>query len=321
MILVTGATGFIGSYLLCHLAEKNIYPVALFRSDTKKNSIQSIFESKFSDGKSQFEKIVWRKGDLTDFPSLEEAFQGITKVYHCAALISFSHSKIKKLIEINEQGTSYIVNLCLSHKVKKLIYVSSIAALGKEETSAEVDEETPWNNNDEKTPYSYSKYGAETEVWRAGQEGLEFCIVNPGVILGKGSPANFILNKIKKGFRFYTPGNTGYVHVSDVISVMSQLMESEVNGERFILVAENWTNKSLYQFLLKKNKKNERVYLIPKFTFYFLWIVEHSLELIFFRKRKLTRSLIKGMYEQKNIKGDKIKTKLDFAYTPIEEVL
>ena len=205
MILVTGATGFIGSYLLCHLAEKNIYPVALYRSDTKKNSIQSIFESKFSDGKSQFEKIVWRKGDLTDFPSLEEAFQGITKVYHCAALISFSHSKIKKLIEINEQGTSYIVNLCLSHKVKKLIYVSSIAALGKEETSNDVDEETPWNNNEEKTPYAYSKYGAETEVWRAGQEGLEFCIVNPGVILGKGSPANFILNKIKKDLGFTHP--------------------------------------------------------------------------------------------------------------------
>ena len=321
MILVTGATGFIGSYLLCHLAEKNIYPLALYRSDTKKNSIQSIFESKFSDGKSKFEKIVWLKGDLTDFPSLEEAFQGITKVYHCAALISFSHRKTKKLIEINEHGTSYIVNLCLSHKVKKLIYVSSVAALGNEETSADVDEETPWDNNEEKTPYAYSKYGAETEVWRAGQEGLEFCIVNPGVILGKGSPANFILKKIKKGFRFYTPGNTGYVHVLDVISVMSQLMESNINGERFILVAENWTNKSLYQFLLKKSKKNEKVYLIPKFTFYFFWIVEYFLELIFFRKRKLTRALIKSMYKQKNINGDKIKTRLDFHYTPIEEVL
>lgn len=318
MILVTGATGFVGSYLLCHLVEKNTYPVALYRSDKKKNSIRSIFESKFSDGKSQFEKIIWRKGDLTNFPSLEEAFHGITKVYHCAAMISFSQRKTKKLIEINEQGTSYIVNLCLSCKVNKLIYISSIAALGKEESNTNVDEDTPWDNNKEKNPYAYSKYGAETEVWRAGQEGLEFCIVNPGIILGKGSPANFILNKIKKGLRYYTSGNNGYVHVSDVVSVMYQLMESEIKGERFILVAENWTNKFLSQFLLKKN---EKIYLIPKFTFYLLWIVEYFLELIFFRKRKLTRALIEGMYEQKNIMGDKIKTRLDFSYTPIEEIL
>ena len=107
---------------------------------------------------------------------------------------------------MNQEGTAYLVNLCIEKKIEKLVYISSIAALGSQ-TTGRIDENTPWNPTIEKTPYAYSKYGAELEVWRAGQEGVPIAIVNPGVILGTGmprGPLEQLVNQIKSGLRFYT---------------------------------------------------------------------------------------------------------------------
>ena len=71
----------------------------------------------------------------------------------------------------------------LNKKIKKLCFISSIAAIG-EGTNTEITEETEWNPEIDKTPYSYSKYGSEMEVWRASQEGVPVVIVNPGIIIG-----------------------------------------------------------------------------------------------------------------------------------------
>ena len=183
MILVTGATGFIGSNLLYKLAKYNVNNiVATYRYKSNKDKISALFRSKFPDGNLGFDRIIWRKAELRDFPSLIEAFSGISKVYHCAAFISFAFSDRQKLYEINQKGTAYIVDLCLKNKIEKLVYVSSVASLGSEDNETLVDENTAWDNNIDKTPYSYSKYGAEMEVWRGSQEGLNVAIVNPGIV-------------------------------------------------------------------------------------------------------------------------------------------
>ena len=136
---------------------------------------------------------------------------------------------IKKVPPRSEsRGNSFLVNLCIEKKIEKLVYISSIAALGSQ-TTGRIDENTPWNPTIEKTPYAYSKYGAELEVWRAGQEGVPIAMINPGVILGTGmprGPLEQLVNQIKSGLRFYTLGSTGYVAVEDVIDVVIQLMNS-----------------------------------------------------------------------------------------------
>ena len=111
MILVTGATGFIGSYLMCHLAEKNIFPVATFRHESNKSIVLERFKSKFPDAEALFEKIRCRKADLRDFPSLKAAMERITKVYHCAGFISIAQKDFKKLLEINQKGSAYLLSL------------------------------------------------------------------------------------------------------------------------------------------------------------------------------------------------------------------
>ena len=143
MILVTGATGFIGSHLMCRLAQKDIFPVALFRHESNKNRVRGLFEAQFSDAEKRFEKIIWIKADFRDFSSLNSAFEGITKVYHCAGYISLAHKDANKLLEINEKGSAYLVDLCLTYRIEKLVYVSSIAALGNDPTTAIIDENTP----------------------------------------------------------------------------------------------------------------------------------------------------------------------------------
>ena len=244
MILVTGATGFVGAHLCLNLLKDNDTIVALYRREKKKTALEEFFNSK--DASALFKKIQWRQADLCDLPALTAAFKGITKVYHCAAYISMAHYKIHQLQEVNQQGTTYIANLCVENKIKKLVYVSSISALGSQTTTGIINEDTPWNPTVEKTPYAYSKYGAELEIWRASQEGIPVAIVNPGVILGEGMPRNPLAQlkqQIEKGLSFYPTGKTGYVAVEDVVEVMETLMNSTVENERFILVAENWCYK------------------------------------------------------------------------------
>jgi nucleoside-diphosphate-sugar epimerase len=319
MILVTGATGFIGSNLLFKLAKDNIHNiVATYRYKSNKDKIAALFNSKFPDGNKKFKRIIWRKAELRDLPSLIQAFEGIKKVYHCAAFISFAFSDRQKLHEINQKGTSYIVDLCLKNNIEKLVYVSSIASLGSEENENIIDENSSWDNNIDKTPYAYSKYGAEMEVWRGSQEGLSVAIVNPGIVLGPGSPMEKTFKRMKNWFRFYSPGTSGYVWVEDVIFVMTKLMNSEIKSERFALVAENWTGKSMILALLKAQKKNNPVIKISKGFLYFLWLAEYLLKIIGFRKRFFTKALIKIIFDNTKISGKKIKSFIDFEYTTID---
>ena len=321
MILVTGATGFIGSHMMCHLAEKDIFPVAMYRHESNKNRVWKLFQFKFTDANERYDKITWRKGDFRDFPSLDAVFEGISHVYHCAGYISLAQRDVKKLLEINEKGSAYLVDLCLSHSIKKLIYISSIAALGNDPSASIIDENTPWDKNTDKTPYAYSKYGGEMEVWRGMEEGLNAVIINPAIVLGKGSPIEIILQRFKKGLRWYTPGNKAFVNIQDVIMVMDELMHSNIKGERFILVAENWTGKAVAQNILKAGNYNLNLISIPKGFFYFFWAVEYLIEFLGIRKRFLTSAMIKGQYQQKTINGEKIKSFINFGYSPISKLI
>ncbi|MDB9835747.1 NAD-dependent epimerase/dehydratase family protein [Flavobacteriaceae bacterium] len=321
MILVTGATGLVGSHLLLKLIEQDRVLVALYRSESKKNSTLDFLKERTKSAKVA--EIIWRKGDVCNQPSLAVAFEGITHLYHCAAFISFAHYKQETLMEVNQQGTTNLVNLAIKHQLKKIAYISSIAALGSDTTSDSIDESTPWNADQDHTPYAYSKFGAELEVWRATQEGVPAVIVNPGVILGtgvEGNPLELLCNQIDNRLLFYPKGATGYVTVEDVVQVLTNLMDSETKNERFILVAENWSYEQMLRRIALIRKKRPPKIGLRKSWLQVAWGFEGILSL-FGKRRFMTQALISSLCDVKHIQGNRIIQESSFKYSGIEAYL
>lgn len=337
MILVTGGTGLVGAHLLLHLTENEAAIRAICRDPKSIEKTRSLFL--FYQKEQLFPKIEWIQADIIDIPSLEIAFQNIDYVYHCAGLISYDPNDEDQLRKVNIEGTANIVNFCIDRKIKKLCHVSSIAALGNPAAHEnEITEETEWNPEAPHSDYSISKYGAEMEIWRGHQEGLNVVIVNPGVIFGTGfldQGSGKFFSSIKKGFPFYTKGSTGYVGVTDVVKIMIQLMKSEISGERFIVVCENLPfKKVIFDIAEKLHAKKPAIEAKPwllNIAWRFDWLISNVLR----TKRKLSKysanaltssdpSLKGEQYGEKRYKfisNQKIKNALNFEFQSIDDVI
>ncbi|WP_338418044.1 NAD-dependent epimerase/dehydratase family protein [Pseudotamlana carrageenivorans] len=246
MILVTGGTGLVGAHLLFKLISEGEKVRAIYRSDKSLKHTKNVFSCYSKSPETLINSIEWVKADILDIPALTEAFKGITLVYHCAALVSFEPDKYHQLRKTNIEGTANLVNLSLSHAVKKFCFVSSIATLGNTLNQLPITEDRIWNPEEDHNDYAITKYGAEMEVWRGTQEGLDAIIVNPSVILGPGIWKNGtgkLFKKAFKGIKYYTAGTIALVDVEDVVNIMITLTNSTIKNERFILVAENWHYK------------------------------------------------------------------------------
>ncbi|MDF3077244.1 MAG: family NAD(P)-dependent oxidoreductase [Sphingobacteriaceae bacterium] len=238
MILVTGATGFLGSELVKQLVERGDKVRALKR-----------FTSKIPELLSTASSVEWFEADILDYFALEEAFEGIDEVYHCAAFVSFDTRLKKKIRKVNLEGTQHIVNLSLDKQIRKLVHVSSIAALGDAKEGGQITEKDQWEFTGIQNDYAVSKYQSEMEVWRGIAEGLNAVIVNPSIIIGKNAGkegSGKIFETVRKGMKFYTVGSCGYVDVEDVAKSMILLMNSPISGERFILNAQNRSFRDLF---------------------------------------------------------------------------
>ena len=321
MILVTGGTGLVGAHLLYKLSLTEPKIRAIYRSEKKIDKTRRVFSYFTKDVDTLFNKIEWVEGDILNVPKLEEVFQGITKVYHSAALVSFDPNDYYKLRKTNIEGTANIVNLCLANQIKKLCYVSSIAVLGKEGNDI-ITERTDWNPNADNSVYSITKYGAEMEVWRGTQEGLNAVIVNPGIILGGGFwklGSGALFRKIYQGMKYYTTGLLGYVDVNDVVNGMILLMNNEISNERFIMVADNWSFKDFS--VMVANKLN----VIPPKKEAKLWHLQLAwrldwLNYFFNRKyRKFTKQMASSLQNNCVFSSDKLKNELKFNFTPVEK--
>lgn len=323
MILVTGATGLVGSHLLLHLLQNGEEVRALYKTQENIQKTKALFDWK--NQSDLFQKINWIHGCITEIPTLEIAFQNIDYVYHCAAFISFDPNDETKLRKVNIEGTANIVNFCLAKDIKKLCYVSSIAALGDlQEHENTITEETEWNPEKPHSDYAITKYGAEMEVWRAQEEGLKTVIVNPGIILGPGFWNNGsaeIFKKIKSGLKYYTHGSTGFITVDDVVKIMHELMKSPLDKERFILISENIIFQDLSNSIASAlSVKKPNTHAKPWAT-NMAWRLDWLFSILFFQKRKLPRSTAKSLHTKANFDNSKIKNALNYKFEGIDSYI
>ena len=323
MILVTGGTGLVGAHLLLNLAENEAVVRAIYREKSGIEKTKSLFQ--VYQKEALFSKIEWIQADIIDVPSLEIAFQHVDYVYHCAACISFDPNDEEKLRKTNIEGTANIVNFCLAYPIKKLCHVSSIAALGDViSNKISINEESEWNPEVVHSDYAISKYGAEMEIWRGQQEGLNAVIVNPGVIFGVGfwnQGSGLFFSGIKKGFPFYANGTTGYVGVTDVVKIMIQLMKSNIKGERFAIVTDNLTFKDvIFKIAENLNVKNPTREAKPWMTS-IAWRLDWVKSTFFRTKRKLSKYSANSLHSMEYISNDKIKNALNFEFQSIDSVI
>jgi dihydroflavonol-4-reductase len=323
MILVTGATGFVGAHLLYQLVETNEHVRAIYRSEKTIEKVTEVF-SLYGANASLISKIEWFKADITDVPSMIPAFYGVKKVYHCAAFISFNPKDYREMRKVNIHGTAIIVNLSIDAKVNKICFVSSIASIGNSIYGEPSTEENEWNPQDDNSGYSITKFGAEMEVWRASQEGVDVVIVNPGIILGGGfwnAGSGKLFTKIFHGLKFYTEGKTGFVGVKDVVKTMVFLTNSTIKNERFILVSENKSYKEVF-FLIADALKKKRPYKrIHRWKMELLWRVSSFLSIITGKEPLLTKYAAKSANSTSLYTSKKVQEILPFKFQTIEAVV
>ncbi len=323
MILVTGGTGLVGSHLLLHLVQTGHHVRAIFRNSSKRSDVQKIFGYYSDDSELLFGKIDWVPADLNDLPALEEAFKGVTKVFHAAAMISFDPNDYDLLLKTNVEGTANIVNLCLEHSIGKLCYVSSIAAIGKTTDATPITEDTEFTQQHADV-YARSKYAAELEVWRASQEGLAVVIVNPGIIIGPGfwkGGSGTLFTTANKGYRYHPPGGTGCVTVIDVVRIMTTLMDSSIVKERFIAVSENRTFKEIMTLFATALGTVAPIKELKIWQLKLLRILDILWYLISRKGRRITKNGIESVKRRNFFNSKKIESMLGFQFEPIADTI
>ena len=324
MILVTGGTGLVGAHLLYHLVKNGEKIRAIYRSEERIKKVQEVFSFYADDVADLISKIEWFKADITDVPAMIPAFIGVEKVYHCAAFISFNSKDYREMRKVNIHGTAIIVNLSIDAKVHKICFVGSIASVGDSLKGGLITEENEWNPESDNSGYSITKFGAEMEIWRASQEGVDVVIVNPGVILGSGfytAGSGKIFSQVYNGLNYYTNGITGFVGVKDVVAAMIKLMNSSIKNERFILVAENKSFKEIFfsiadAFGKKRPTKNSKPWQTAIF-----WRVSWVLSLFSRKEPLLSKYSARSAHSISKYSSEKVEKMLPFQFEKVDEVI
>ncbi len=319
MILVTGSTGLVGSHLLYKLTEMGYKPSALFRSEIKKEKVLKTFSYYSDNPEALYKMITWVKGDILDYESLNMAFKGVRKIYHCAASVSFQSSDKSNLTDTNIEGTANIVNLCLEHKIDKLVHVSTIGTLGRADADGIVTEETYWSNK-KSSIYSTSKYHAEMEVWRGIAESLNAVIVNPSIILGPGdwnAGSSKLFTTMFNGLKLYSQGTNGFVDVRDVADSLVRLMESEIAGERFIINSENISYKDLFTIMSKEMNITPPYYKATKFMSEIVWRILWVKGVLTGSRSTITKETAQTANQKYFYSNEKITQRTGISFIPV----
>lgn len=328
MILVTGATGLLGSHVVVDYLRKGERIRAMFRNEARKQVVYRLLKFYYPEEAEKLaEKLEWFKGDVLHISDLQEALEGTDKVVHCAALVSFQKNDFYRLWEVNREGTANVVNACLEAGISHLVHVSSTAAVGTDGQKEDglKRESNHWNANEIASTYSYTKFSAEKEVWRGIEEGLNAVIVNPSVMFGPGSwdeTSLTIFRTIASGFNYYTNGGNAFVDVRDVSRTIIRLQEENVVNERFLLTGHNLKFKDLFTKMAAQMQIPGPSKLASPFMTKLAWAASGIKSFFTGKEATLTRDSVRSALSTARFSTEKIEQLYpDFQFIPIEETI
>ncbi len=246
-VLITGATGYIGSRLVLDLVRR-------FGDEVRcRVAVRASSDVSFLKGLPV--EIV--HADMHDSIAVGEAVRGMEVVFHCAGMIGFTNNFRNRLHDTNVLGTRHVIDACIEHGVKRMVMTSSIAAIGSATVDgvvAESTEESAFTELQRHNVYMESKHLAELECRRGVAEGLDVVMVNPGLVIGRspesgmpGSSSNEVMRLIYEGREPFCPeGSTGFVDVRDVSDALIAAWQKGKTGERYIIVGESLPFRELF---------------------------------------------------------------------------
>ncbi len=288
-ILITGGLGFVGQHLVNALVKKNPeYNITIL------DRIKTDFFNGELNGRPNI-KIV-SDADITRPDTIDTHFRGIDAVFHAAAMVSFWRRDKKALYNTNINGTENIISLCRKHKVKRLIYVSSTAALGynnDENNPADEAYRYDWNRAGG-CYYMLSKYHAEQKVKEACREGFPAVIANPSTMFGPWDRKIFPLieNLLSGSVPAMLPGGFSIIDVRDTVSALVAMLEKGTPGENHLLVGGNYTYRDMLTTLAGVLNARPPAKTLPKWLGTVIVPPITFLEMISSKQPKLTKEIL-----------------------------
>jgi dihydroflavonol-4-reductase len=310
MILVTGANGLIGSFIIRQLLDEGLPVQALVRKNSDLSLLNDLLPH-----------LTLVEGDIMDAPLLQKIFKNVDTVVHAAAIVSFVPREEDKMLQVNVNGTANVVDACLQAGVKKLCHISSVAALGRKKGVTEVDETAKWETSEHNSAYARTKYLAELEVWRGVAEGLQAVVLNPSVVLGPGDWNKSSVKLFKYIWNenlFYTGGSINWVDVRDVARAVSLVIQQPVAGERFVVNAGTLPYKDFFGKIANTwGRRIPPIQITPALAA-IAWRVEKVKSLLTGKAPLVTRETASVSQKNYIFKNTKIKKDLGFNFTPID---
>ena len=250
--------------------------------------------------------------------------EGVRQVVHAAALVSFDPRDEDDLLEVNVTGTANVVNEALAAGVERICHVSSIAALGTARDGSAVTEDTPWNEEEERSVYAVSKHAAELEVQRGVAEGLDAVVLNPALIIGPGLPgrsSRTLAERLRKGTRWYPPGSTSVVDVRDVAGACVALLHGEGGGMRYLLAGHPITYQRLFSLFSQAFDLPVPGRRIRPWMLEVAWRVERVRSLVLRSRPLVTRDTARTAVRERRFDDSRIRARLGLQpRTPAEAV-
>lgn len=314
-VFITGSTGFVGSYLAHELAHRGYRLRLLVRPTSHREALNQIPES----------QREWIEGDLSDPLMLRDLIQQSEYVVHAAAMVSFWKKDAKRLFAVNVEGTANVVNAALDSNIRKLLYVSSVAAVGRPpEGSIELDETAKWSDEDATHDYAKTKHLAELEVWRGVAEGLPAVILNPSLVLGRGDwnrSSLQVFRYIAEKNQFHPKGTVNYVDVRDVARMGAELLENEITGERYIQNAGATSYREFFHQTAEAMQRPDRSRPLPDWIAGLAWRWEALRSLLTQSPPKVTPQTLRSASQPHIYRSDKIRDTLRQDFRSLEETL
>jgi dihydroflavonol-4-reductase len=254
-VFVTGGNGFIGSVVvrLLHAAGHTVR--LLVRPAANTERIDSV----------PAERVV---GDVRDGALLRRALEGQNAVIHLAGLSSWELIDSPEMGETTQGGTAAVLAAARANPGMRVVYVSSVLAVGSTFRPEPIDETFPYRlDADKQLTHSHHKHRAELLCRQALDEGLDVVMVNPAEVYGPNDigliTASNLVDFAKSNPVLICHGGTSVVHVEDVARGILAALDRGRRGERYILGGENITHRQLAGLFLELAGQDKRVITLP----------------------------------------------------------